>query len=1189
MCVDRSTCSNMKFMGFLFILLPFIVVMNSVEVQTRKYYCVTPTKYSYNKSCSTLAAYMVKPRQYFTSDTEVYFTTGDYHLSIILPVTDVTNLFITGDVNVTIWCDDAYIRIANSTMIQISNIKLINCGLTVGNKHVGSMVIDNVATFKMMNVMFQNSFAYAIEGNNIQGNSTFKNVMIFQDNIPSRPMGGILKLLFQKTINEYFMESNILISGCKFYDIMLQNVCMSDCNSAAIGFYFSQQSNPAEIQIANTTVENVISNYGSLVDVLYSSSNTNESKVIFSNSNFTNNKNKNHSTIQINISSSNQINTNYSSVRQSTGLPLWSFFLLNCYLRNNTSEFKGILNVNVGSPMAEYDSNVSFILHINYTSFAQNNAKETFGKVKLSNYNLSLLSQFVVSQCTFTSNTGFGLEFVAVKHLTFDGPNIFYNNSAKDIIIKFNNTIPLFVGKNVFTRNSARIVMCIFKYIILMPEAGLNFSDNIALSSVNYYTNFVLYIETTDTALYPCIFQFMKYSVDQSDRIDNISIEFNRNKWYSAIIYGASLNSCYWVINCTTRTPGDIYGGMIHYNQDDNLISRQEATMCSCQENTSDCIQDHFNPIQAGRNVYLKLKQIDSNNVSSAVYINSSHVLPNALAPACHVPSPQKMFEVSKNCTTLSYSIISNLTGMCSLYLTTTDNPRPVFVYYVTLQKCPLGFVWSNGKCDCDPVLTRNIPYMQCDPESSSILHVPNTWIKATEDHMDYIYQSSCVSYYCSLDFFFMQLNNSDVQCMNNRTGLICGTCPSHLDAMLGSLRCSKCSNYWLLLIPVFLIIGILLVLVLFVLNLTVVEGKINGFIIYANVLNIFMYKVFPLNSFPFVVVSLANLDWGIETCFYHGMTEYAKVWLRFLFPIYLFFIVFVIILASRYSQRIEKLTRKRVIPVIATIFLLSYNKILLVTNTALFYYVEAYKLRNNEKMLVWGLDTSVPLFGIRFLILFVTCLLIFLLILVPTNVLLIFTKFCYRSKLVVFYLRPFLDAYYAPIKDGHHYFMGLEFFLRAIVFILGNNLLQVYEMLAFSLFTIMVFVSYLCVIQPFKKTINNIIYITFVYPLGLVAIFNVAFQFKQNSTYIFLFNSSFAMSFMLFLGVLYYHVHKYILIRKRTYYNCFTFVRTFVTQHLRTVSRMCYNADNPPRARTPSPIQIRECLLQEELLAYEN
>ena len=42
----------------------------------------------------------------------------------------------------------------------------------------------------------------------------------------------------------------------------------------------------------------------------------------------------------------------------------------------------------------------------------------------------------------------------------------------------------------------------------------------------------------------------------------------------------------------------------------------------------------------------------------------------------------------------------------------------------------------------------------------------------------------------------------------------------------------------------------------------------------------------------------------------------------------------------AKYSQRIEKLTRRRAIPVIATIFLLPYNKILLVTNTALFYYL---------------------------------------------------------------------------------------------------------------------------------------------------------------------------------------------------------------------------------------------------------
>jgi len=561
-----------------------------------------------------------------------------------------------------------------------------------------------------------------------------------------------------------------------------------------------------------------------------------------------------------------------------------------------------------------------------------------------------------------------------------------------------------------------------------MPNAELHFINNDA-SSVNSHTKYILYV-MTDASFHPCIFQFIKRSV-LVEGIDyhkiNTKINFSRNVHYSAIIFGTSINSCYWVDDCvyanTTTTPGNIYKYMIHYNHENNLISRSEANVCYCNNyNISDCIQDQFNPIQAGRTIRLQLKLINS-NFTTSLYINSSKVHFNSLVPACDLQLPHRIYEVSRECTTLTYNIVSNLTGMCSLYLTTTDLQRPIYVYYVTLKKCPLGFAWLNGKCDCDPVLSRKIPNMKCDPENTSILHIPGSWIGVTEDETDFLYQPSCISYYCSFDAFFMQLKHPDTQCLNNRTGLICGHCPSNLDAMLGSLQCGKCSNYWLLLIPVFLIIGIILVLVLFVLNLTVVDDKINGFILYVNILNTFMYKVFPLNSVAFVIVSLANLDWGIETCFYNGMTEYDKVWLRFAFPIYLFLIVVVIIYASRYSQRIEKLTRKRVIPVIATIFLLSYNKILIVTSAVLCYYVKVNKLRSNEIIYVWGLDTSVPLFGVKFSILFVTCLLIFFLVLVPANILLFFTRFCYRSRFIAEYLKPFMDVYHAPIKDNCHYF----------------------------------------------------------------------------------------------------------------------------------------------------------------------
>ena len=188
----------MKSMELLFSVLPLIVALNPVEVQTRKYYCVRPTKYitdSNNESCSTLAVYMLNSEQYFTSNTEVYFKTGDYHLYIALSVTNVTNLSITGDVNVTIWCHNAYILIANSTMVQINNIKFTDCGLSIGNKSKGSMNVHNVVTYGMVNVTLQNSFGYAIIGNNIQGISIFKNVIIFQDSTLNKSMNGILTVV----------------------------------------------------------------------------------------------------------------------------------------------------------------------------------------------------------------------------------------------------------------------------------------------------------------------------------------------------------------------------------------------------------------------------------------------------------------------------------------------------------------------------------------------------------------------------------------------------------------------------------------------------------------------------------------------------------------------------------------------------------------------------------------------------------------------------------------------------------------------------------------------------------------------------------------------------------------------------------------------------------------------------------
>ena len=218
---------------------------------------------------------------------------------------------------------------------------------------------------------------------------------------------------------------------------------------------------------------------------------------------------------------------------------------------------------------------------------------------------------------------------------------------------------------------------------------------------------------------------------------------------------------------------------------------------------------------------------------------------------------------------------------------------------------------------------------------------------------------------------------------------------------------------------------GVILVLVLFALNLTVVDGKVNGFILYVNSIvgNAYIYDIFP-PSFISIPTSLFNLDLGIETCFYHGMTEYDKTWLQFVFPSYLLFIVAMLAFASRYSSSVEKLTRRRVIPVIATIFLLSYSKLLLVTVKGLFAYTNVYSLPDNKNTVIWKWDSSIPLFGLKFSILFGVCLVVLLLVLLPPILLLIFTKHFYRYGFVVKYFKPYLDAFQAPFKDNYRYYL---------------------------------------------------------------------------------------------------------------------------------------------------------------------
>ena len=56
-------------------------------------------------------------------------------------------------------------------------------------------------------------------------------------------------------------------------------------------------------------------------------------------------------------------------------------------------------------------------------------------------------------------------------------------------------------------------------------------------------------------------------------------------------------------------------------------------------------------------------------------------------------------------------------------------------------------------------------------------------------------------------------------------------------------------------------------------------------------------------HSIDCAILSLLNLDLGIETCFYNDMTDYTKPWLQFAFPLYLILIAATLIIGSRHSK----------------------------------------------------------------------------------------------------------------------------------------------------------------------------------------------------------------------------------------------------------------------------------------------
>ena len=199
--------------------------------------------------------------------------------------------------------------------------------------------------------------------------------------------------------------------------------------------------------------------------------------------------------------------------------------------------------------------------------------------------------------------------------------------------------------------------------------------------------------------------------------------------------------------------------------------------------------------------------------------------------------------------------------------------------------------------CTCSPILISE--GIECDATNQTLI-VPNgLWFGPVTSSGD-LAVSSCLHGYCQPGTRYVSVKNGsvdyDVQCDQdlNRVGILCGSCPDGFSAVLGSNRCLKCSNAYVALFLIFILLGILLIFTISFLRITITAGYVNGALFYANIVSLYGRNLVPTaaSSVRYVLASWLTLNLGIETCLHSGLTPLERIWWKLSFPLYLFILM---------------------------------------------------------------------------------------------------------------------------------------------------------------------------------------------------------------------------------------------------------------------------------------------------------
>ena len=652
-----------------------------------------------------------------------------------------------------------------------------------------------------------------------------------------------------------------------------------------------------------------------------------------------------------------------------------------------------------------------------------------------------------------SANNGGAIFAVNNASSCFTGTTSFISNSAmQGGAISANSDITLTFNGNInFTNNGHQIkdsrggamYLAIDSTFSVLPHTIVYWENNYASLGGAIYVltaNPFIYCKITQIAAFipreECFFQFPGQNL--SSGLD-VQLVFKNNSANTAgsVLYGGTIDNC----DLGPYDSGLVFDKVVHYEADNTAssISSDPFHICPCENNHPNCNQSMKTlSVYPGETFQVSVVTVGQRAgiVPSAV---RSHLDKGKLA------SSQYIQQTTKICTKLNYTVFSQENVSLELY---PEGPCSTVSAKLLLklriyQSCPPGFRLDNSSlsCVCDQTLQKYTNRCNITNGLGKITRESDDtfWVGYDQSHRLTVH-SHCPFDNCVSHAVNFSLNNTDIQCAYNRSGLLCGACKNKYSLVLGTSYCKHCTNYHLYLLVPFAIVGVALVFLVLACKLTVATGTLSGLVFYVNIVGANHVIFLPVESNDALSVFIAwlNLDFGIETCFYNGMDAYSKTWLQFVFPVYIWVLVGLVILVSHFSQRFANLLGNNPVSVLATLILLSYTKVLhTLIATAYFTHLE-YPTYNRS---VWFYDANIDYITGKHIPLFLVAVLVFFFLFLPYTLLLLFGQWLQAiSHLRLFSwvnsakLKPFADAYHAPYKAKHRYWPGLLLVFRFVL-----------------------------------------------------------------------------------------------------------------------------------------------------------